>query len=191
MVKHIKRAVHAFRKDETGSIAIETMLIIPALFWAYLAMFAIFDSYRHHAINQKAAYTIGDLVSRETTPIDVDYMTGMRDLLKYLSRTANTSDVSIRISSLQYDETQDIYKREWSEVQGGLVQPLSSGSTDNWHARLPILPDKERITVVETFVNYDAPFNTGLSDRTIQNFVFTRPRYAPCVLFDDGSLTSC
>lgn len=191
MINHIKRAALAFRKDDSGSIAIETMLIIPGLFWAYLAMFAIFDSYRHHAINQKAAYTIGDLVSRETTPIDADYMTGMQDLLKYLTRTADIGDVSIRISSLQYDETQDIYKRDWSEVKGGLVQPLANGSTDDWHARLPVLPDKERITVVETFVKYDAPFNTGLSERTIQNFVFTRPRYAPCVLFDDGTLTSC
>lgn len=191
MTKYIKRAVLAFRKDESGSIAIETVLIIPALFWAYLAMFAIFDSYRHHSINQKAAYTIGDLVSRETTPIDVDYMTGMRDLLKYLTRTADVSDVAIRISSLQYDETQDIYRREWSEVEGSFVQPLSNGSTDNWHTRLPVLPDQERITVVETFVKYDAPFDTGLADRTIENFVFTRPRYAPCVLFDDGTLTSC
>ncbi|MEP6017441.1 MAG: hypothetical protein ABJ251_03030 [Paracoccaceae bacterium] len=191
MIKHIKRAVLAFRKDESGSIAVETVIIIPALFWAYLAMFAIFDSYRHHALNQKAAFTISDLISRETTPIDLDYLVGMQDLLRFLSRTANLDDVSIRVSSLKYDEAQDIYEREWSQSQGDLTQPLISGSTDDWHDRLPVMPDNEYITVVETFVRYDAPFKTGLSERTIQNFVFTRPRYAPCVLFDDGSINGC
>ena len=191
MMSRLKFYWLAYRDEERGSIAIETVLIIPALFWAWLAMFAIFDAYRQYSINQKAAYTIGDMVSRETAPIDDNYIKGMRDMLKYLTNTRQTTDVAIRISSVQYDEEDDIYALEWSEIQGTFIAALAEGETNKWHDRLPILPDNERITIVETFVKYDPPFDTGLSDRIVRNFVFTRPRYAPCVQFDDGSITSC
>jgi len=50
------------------------------------------------------------------------------------------------------------------------------------------MPHNERLTIVETFVKYDPPFNSGLSNHEITNFVFTRPRYAPRVLwYDAGS----
>ena len=52
---------------------------------------------------------------------------------------------------------------------------------------LPVMPDNETVVVVETFVRYDPPFNTGLTNREIHNFVFTRPRYAPQVLWNDPS----
>lgn len=177
-----KRWLTAYRKDESGSIAIETILIIPALFWAYLAMFAIFDAYRQYSINQKAAYTMGDIVSRETTPINGAYINGARKMLAYMTY-ADESDTALRVTSVFYNETDDIYEMDWSEARGW-VSPLSGNDVKDWHDRLPAMADNDRVTIVETFVKYDPPFNTGLSNREIQNFVFTKPRYAPQVLFD-------
>lgn len=183
----IKQWLRKFQKDEDGTIAIELVLIIPALFWAYLAMFAIFDAYRQYSVNQKVAYTLGDMVSRETTPIDDAYMDGSRDLLKFLTNAQQIGDVSVRISSLKYNETDDIYELDWSEKRGW-VAALTADQVKEWHDRLPVMTDNDHITVVETWVKYDPPFDTGLSEREIKNFVFTRPRYAPRVLFDDGSV---
>ncbi|WP_299151863.1 TadE/TadG family type IV pilus assembly protein [uncultured Tateyamaria sp.] len=177
LFKHLRR----FRDDERGSIAVETVLIIPALFWAYLAMFATFDAYRQHAVNVKAAYTIGDIISRETTPLNPDYLNGTRKLLAYL--TANDeSDVAIRITSIKYNATYDEYRRHWSRKRGWKASLTTEDVNEIAH-RLPVLPHNEHIMLVETFVKYDPPFDTGLQAREIHNSVFTRPRYAPRVLW--------
>ena len=103
-----------FRKDEQGTISVELVLILPVLFWAYLSMFSIFDAYRQHSLNQKASYTLGDVISRETAPIDNNYLSGTREMLAYL--TANeTTDVALRITSVTYDADTDEYKKFWSK----------------------------------------------------------------------------
>ncbi len=179
----LNKVFRDFRDDETGSIAVETILIIPILFWAYLSMFAIFDAYRQHSINQKAAFTISDIISRETTPIDNAYLLGSRQMLAYLT-VNHVDDVAIRITSVKYDEVNDVYKRDWSKEKGWMPE-LTNNAVKELKDDLPTMPHNERVTVVETFVKYDPPFKTGLQERTIHNFVFTRPRYAPRVLWSD------
>lgn len=182
-MKRLFANMRSFRDDERGSIAVETVLIIPVLFWAYLSMFAIFDAYRQHSINQKAAYTIGDIISRETTPLDNAYLDGTREILAYLTSN-HDSNVAIRITSVKYDADNKVYKRDWSRAKGW--QPaLSNTDVKDLDHLLPIMPHNERVMVVETFVKYDPPFATGLQEREIENFVFTRPRYAPRVLWSD------
>ena len=175
--------LQSFRRDEKGSIAIETVLIIPALFWAYLALFAIFDVYRQYSVNQKAAFTLGDMVSRETTPIDNEYVDGSLELLQYLTNARDAADVSIRISSIAYRQDSDSFELDWSQTRGDAITPLAEADVADWHDRLPVMADNDHITVVETFVDYDPPFNTGLADREIRNFVFTKPRYSTWVCF--------
>ncbi|WP_299142038.1 TadE/TadG family type IV pilus assembly protein [uncultured Tateyamaria sp.] len=179
LLNHLRR----FRDDEKGSIAVETVLILPILFWAYLSMFAIFDAYRQHSLNQKAAYTLGDIISRETTPLDNSYLNGTREMLAYL--TANPkADVAIRVTSVRYDANNKVYKRDWSKRKGWMPT-LSNNAVKALKDDLPIMPHNERVMVVETFVKYDPPFKTGLQEREIHNFVFTRPRYAPRVLWSN------
>lgn len=178
-MNHLTATLKKYRDEERGSIAIETMILLPALFLVFLSMFAIFHAYRQHAITQKAAYTIGDIISRETTPIDSDYMGGAREMLAYLTATIET-DVAIRITSVKYDAIDDVYERVWSQSRGWLP-PLSKEDVAGMANRLPVMPDNDYVVLVETSVEYDPPFKTGLSERRIENFVFTRPRYAPRV----------
>ena len=175
-----------FRKDEEGSIAVETVLIIPALFWTYLAMFSIFDTYREYSVNQKASYVIADMISRETTPIDDAYVDGTRSMLRYITAAPSDSDVSIRVSSIKYDEETDTYSIHWSERRGW-VSDLTDGKVAKMADKLPIIADNTYITLVETWVKYDPPFDTGLEERIVENFVFTKPRYAPNVRFENSS----
>lgn len=180
-MKRLNTYLRGFRDEDKGSIAVETIIIIPILFWTYLSMFAIFDAYRQHAINTKAAYTLADVISRETNGLDTDYLNGTREMLAYL--TVNTSDdVSVRVTSVKYNATDDKYERDWSEANGW-VSPLSNSDVQGLRDSLPVMPDNERVVVVETFVKYDPPFDTGLELHNIHNFVFTRPRYAPQVLW--------
>ena len=167
-----------FLRREDGSVAVEAMIVMPLLFWTYLSMFSIFDAFRMYSINQKAAYTIGDAISRETVPIDGAYLEGVQDLFEYLSRSEGKS--SIRVSSIYYNAAQDEYYRDWSKKRGTVAE-LTNADVKNWHEKLPILPNNERLVLVETWAEYDPPFNTGLEETEIRNFVFTRPRYAPRV----------
>lgn len=179
----LRHWIKRYARDEDGSIAIEMMILLPMLFWAFLTLFAIFDAYRKHSLNQKAAFTIGDMVSRETAYVNSGYLNGTRELLSYLTN-ADLSDTAIRITSVKYDADNNIYKRDWSRALGW-VEPLQNNKIANWHDRLPVMPHNERLMVVETFVKYDPPYDTGLSTHEIVNFVFTRPRYAPRVLWQD------
>lgn len=181
----LRHWIKRFSRDEDGSIAVEMMILLPILFWAFLTLFSIFDAYRKHSMNQKAAFTIGDMISRETALVDQAYLNGTQTLLAYLTNE-HISDTSIRITSVKYDADKDVYKRDWSKTKGW-VPELKNNNIRNWHHRLPVMPHNERIMVVETFVKYNPPYNTGLTDHQIVNFVFTRPRYAPQVLWDNGS----
>ena len=171
-----------FRDDEEASVAVETIIMLPALFWAYMGLFTIFDVYREHAVQQKAAYTISDVISRETTPLNSTYLAGTREMLSFLT-SQDSSKVALRVTSVRYDAGDKKFKRDWSKTSGW-VSNYSDSDVAALTAQLPTVPNNERVTIVETFTKYTPTFKTGLQDRTIHNFVFTRPRYAPRVLWD-------
>lgn len=178
-----------FARDEEGSAAIEALVMMPLVFFVVISMFTLFDAFRQYTMHQKAAYTLSDMISRETVPLDDSYLTGAHALFDDMTR--NPQDSSIRVSIVRYDENNDIFKLDWSRTQGYATE-LTNNGVRNWGDRLPVLVHNERIIVVETFANYAPPFDTGLGSRTIENFIFTRPRYAPQILWDDdggGSFT--
>lgn len=179
---HLKSFLRAdFARDEEGTVTIETMIVLPLLFWVYMAMFSIFDAYRQYSLHQKAAYTIGDLVSRETAAVDNGYLDGIHNLFDTLTRSPQNS--TIRVSVVRYDENDDIVKLDWSETRGSRGA-LSNNEVRDIKGQLPVMVHNERVILVETWAEYEPPFKTGLEQRVITNFVFTRPRYAPKVVFD-------
>lgn len=180
---NMSRFLRRFRDNERGSIALECVLVLPMLFWAYLSMYSFFHAYRTHSLNIKTAYAIGDAISRETTPLDSAYLNGVHQMAAYMSWT-QADNFAIRITSVKYDADADEYLRDWSQKKGWMP-PLDDAAVEDLRDHLPVMPDGERVVVVETFEKYDPPFNMGLSDHEIHNFVFTRPRYAPRVCFDE------
>jgi hypothetical protein len=170
-----------FLRREDGAVAIEAMIILPMLFWTYLSIFSIFDAFQTYSINQKAAYTIGDAISRETVPLNNAYLSGVHDLFEYMSRSKDQS--AMRVTSIYFDAANNRYRRVWSQTRGW-VTPLTSGDVRNWHDRLPKMLDNEHVVLLETWSNYTPPFATGLEKREIRNFVFTRPRYATRVCWE-------
>jgi len=180
----LRKAASIFRREEDGSVAIETVILVPILFWTFLTSLGIFHAYRQHSISQKAGYTIGYMISRETNPIDREYMEGAQKLLQFLT-LADLNDTTIRISSVKYDEDEDTYLKEWSKVQGGGKGELSEDEVAGLHSRLPIMNDNEFMMIVETWVDYTPMFDISLEQHDVVNFVFTRPRYAPRVCWDE------
>ena len=177
-----------FRDDQKGVIAIETVILIPVLIWGYIAMFTIFDTYRQYTTQQKAAYTISDLISRQVSELDADFIDGTHQLFIELSRSNVVP--GLRVTVAKYDFVNAEYAVVWSRTRGGMIG-LQSQDVAEWTDKLPILAPKDQIIIVETRSIYTPAFNIGLGDRNIGNFVFTRPRYSTQVCYDDGSVEIC
>lgn len=170
-----------FRRKEDGSASLEALIMAPAMFWIFMAMFSFFHTYQEYSVNQKTAYTLSDMISRETLPLDGLYMDGLQDMLGYM--THSTGDPAIRVTSLKYNATEKRFYVHWSRARGS-VTPVSDADVATWTSRVPILADGEYIVITETFTKFDPPFKVGLLRQDIDNFVFTRPRYAPRVLYE-------
>ncbi|MEO1732572.1 MAG: pilus assembly protein [Pseudomonadota bacterium] len=172
-----------FLDDTRGSTSVEFIICMPMLFWAFMAMYTFFDGYRQSAINLKAAYTVGDILSRETQAIDDDFIDSMHDLYQFL--TTSGSSTALRVTVIRWDEDDDRYYLDWSEARGG-YQALQNSDVLLLEDDLPVMPDQERVILVETSNSWTPLFaGTGLSVTDLDNFVFTSPRFAPQLAFSN------
>lgn len=178
----LKSRMSGFARDEGGNITVEFVLTMPILFWTFMAGYVFFDGYRQSAVNLKAAYTISDLISREVNVVNDDYIDSMQNLLTLMTR--DTSPVKMRISVIRWDENDERYYVDWS-ADRGFGNEVTDGNVQSLSTRLPAMPDNERVIVVETQNVFVPLFNAGLENINLDNFVFTRPRFAPQVIWED------
>jgi len=178
----MRRFARQFAKDGSGSVAVEAVLILPFLLWAFLASFVYYDAFRQSSINLKAAYTIGDMLSRETAAVNDAYINSLQSLFIFLSK--QESDPAVRVSVAMWDEEDDAYTLDWSEGRGNRP-PLTEATVNAMRDRLPNLPDNERVILVETWSTYKPAFNVGLSEDVLYNLVFTSPRFAPQLVWEN------
>lgn len=183
MYKYLKTRLKAFRDDVEGSVSIEAVMIFPVMFWAFAAMMVFFDAYRQTSVNNKAAYTISDMISRETNPVTPEYLENTKKFFDYMT-VSDGSDTRIRVSLLRWKEDRQIFQSVWSKTVGGGPE-LANSDVANWTDRLPMMANQEQIILVETWTDYDPPLDVGLADREISTFVFTRPRFSPQIVWSD------
>lgn len=172
--KFLRNFLERFSRDEKGAVSVEFVLMFPMLFWVIMACYTFFDGYRQSSANLKAAFTISDLVSRETAGIDETYIDSMQRLLDIMTR--NRTETRVRISVIRFDEEDDRYYVDWSRVRG-FNNELTNATVGSIAERLPTMPDEERVILIETSNTYVPPFRVGIDDIEMNNFVFTRPRF--------------
>ena len=183
MFKPFAPLFRRFARDTRGSMSVEFVIIVPILFWAFMAVFVYFDGFRQSAQNLKAAYAIADMISRETEAINDDYIDSMEKVLQLMTRS--DTPLKLMVTVVRWDEDDDRYYVDWSESRDyGMVR--SNSNISDIAAKLPMMPDNERVILVETVATYEPPFDVGVGDRTLENFVFTRPRFAPQVVWSDS-----
>lgn len=178
----LPRWIRNFLRDTRGNITVEFILIMPFLFWAFMATYVFFDGYRQSTINLKAAYTISDMISRETNAINDTYIDSMRNLMTVLTRA--NSPVTLRVSVVRWDEEDSRYYLDWSTARGVGIQPLTDPDMGGIASKLPVMPDNERVILVETSNTFESVFPAVMDNVSLDNFVFTRPRFAPQVVWE-------
>ena len=170
-----------FAKDQTGSTTVEAVLILPLLLWAYVAMFVYFDAFKIQNTNLRAAYTIADMISRQTNAIDAGYVNGLNTVFDYLVDI--DTNTSVRASSVFWDPLANVYRVQWS--YGTNAMPvLTNANVSDYASRLPTIPAGDTLIVLETWLDYTPAFDVGgLQARTFKEFIATRPRFVAQVPF--------
>ncbi len=165
-----------FSRKEDGVVTIEAVMIFPLIFWGMWASYSFFDGYRHSARNLKAAYALADVLSRESSTVDADYITTLYDLQQWM--ISDRSDVSMRVSFLRWDEPDDRHYVLWSCVRGESYDEWTDASVGDIKDKLPVMQDNGTMILVETLDLYTRPFKIGFGDHefSMENFIFTQPR---------------
>jgi Flp pilus assembly protein TadG len=179
MITGLKRALRArlrgFREDEAGFISVETIIVMPLLLWVFLALFVYWDAFRTENTSIKSTYVIADMISREPAPVNTAYINGMHQVFRYMNRTPE--DTWIRVSSVQYRQSDNSYRVLWSRTTNATRAPIHTTATmATQRHRLPILVDQDAVIVVETWRRFTPAFQVGLQRRTFDEFTVVRPR---------------
>ncbi len=178
-----------FHRDSEGSMPTEGVIAFAFLAWWYVASYQFFDAFRQKNVNLKAAYTISDLLSRETgydasiagsVPIDQDYIDGLNKVFDYL--TYSNRPTWIRVTSVKYYDVAKKYMVHWSATSSNVTFPAHNNTSINKEAwRLPVMPAGDTVILVETSMAYDPIFTFVLPSSWVSKFIVTRPRFASCV----------
>lgn len=171
-----------FRDDTSGSVTVEFVLAMPFVFWSFMASYVYFDGYQQSASNLKAAYTISDLISRETSDINDTYVDSMVELFDMMTHTPTES--SMRITVIRWDEGDERYYVNWS-ANRGFPNDLDDSNVSDLADKLPNMPDNEIVILVETNNVFVPLYDIGMENIELENFVFTRPRFVDQVPWSD------
>ena len=176
-MKSLRNMFRRFGRDESGVLMAEAIIVLPFMLWSYLALFVYWDAFRSVNTSQKAAYTISDMISREMVTLPANYVTGMRDLMRYLIDSDQT--VKIRVTEVTWSAANARFEVDWSRSPDGAMLQLTTATIASYAYRIPKMADGDRVTIVETEVSYHPAFDVGMNDEVLKQFVVTRPRFIP------------
>jgi len=162
-------------RDERGVSATEFALIAPLLLFLILGTVAVFDLFRTSQRVEKATFTIGDVISRQTVVSDSFLDSTFLVFLRLASGTAAES--TLRVSSIIRNG--NVYAIQWTEVRG-------NATTVNGRpvpiADLPVIASGDSVILTETFLPHRSFFSAVGVDRVIyENRASYRPRFVGAI----------
>ena len=139
-------------------------------------------------MSQRAAFTVADNISRETDPVNAEYIQGMADVHTYLIRGSHAS--RMRVTAISYNDTDDQFEVIWSHTPDSSWSNLDTGTLQDLADRIPIMAAGDVAILVEAQVRYVPFLNVGIGPSVVDSFVVTRPRFGPQLVWEnaDGTL---
>ncbi|RME15903.1 MAG: pilus assembly protein [Alphaproteobacteria bacterium] len=195
----LRQAVFAaprrFARDESASLSVEAAIIAPLLLWTFLATYTYFDVFRYKSLALKGNYAISDLLSRETSTINDDDITGIKNVYRYLTQSNMQSWVRVTVvhcaencATLNDPGTDRTLEVDWSaSSEAGQDVWTNDTIMDQFNDIVPSIASGERVIIVETRMQYEPPFAaelTGIDTTEFYDVVVTRPRFAPQLCFE-------
>lgn len=185
-MQRVMKKIRAFGREEGGSIVLETVVMLPLLIWALLAMIVYWDAFR--AVNRldKATYALADTLSRQQAPVANTTVDRWDDFVGYMMNNAYTAQV--RVTSYRWVPANNRFEVLWSRSPGNLRPQLTTATMQPLAIRLPMMAATEYGILTETWVAYEPPLSVPfmgavqIQNMTLEKFTPTPTRFSPlCV----------
>lgn len=170
----IRRLLH----DREGVAAIEFALLAPLLLALLMGTVTLFDLFRASQNVEKATFTAGDILSRQST-INAAYLQSTFSTVTTLVG-GDATQISMRVSSIK--RTLSTYSVDWSKVTGKAVPLLTTSTIPT--SRIPDIADGDSVLVIDTFVPHSAIFSiAGFNAITFNSMSAYRPRFTSSIAY--------
>ncbi|MEM8580588.1 MAG: TadE/TadG family type IV pilus assembly protein [Pseudomonadota bacterium] len=186
-----KRSVRRFWFDNHGGAVVEMGIILPVMLLLFVAGLVAQDSVRMAYLNNKAVYTVSDMVSREDELIDGGYFNGLHSVYRYL--IDQRFPTGMRITTIECtanctNEETRVLEVCWSQTTAGLAQ-LTTEDIEAYNAKTPLFAEGDTLLMTEAFLDYSPLIDNALMPtQTYEAIAFTRPRIIGQVKFDTGTV---
>ncbi|MCU0800192.1 MAG: hypothetical protein MUD11_00200 [Rhodobacteraceae bacterium] len=186
--------IKAFRREEGGSVLAETVIMLPLLIWALLAMVVYWDAFRTVNRLDKATYALADTLSRQQAAVPLATVDRWDDFVAYMMNNRHTAQV--RVTSYRWVPANNRFEVLWSRSPGNLRPQLTTTSLQAVAGQLPMMAPAEYGILTETWVAYSPPLSVPfmnaiqVQNMTMQRFTPTPTRFSPlCIV--GMSASSC
>ena len=177
LARWIGSALSRFRRDEKGLIATELAVVLPVFIFSIFGVYTLWDAYRMLNTSAKAAYTVSDLLSRETRTVNDAYLTGLHNTMQYL--VGDRLPVKTRFTSIIYSDARKQFEVQWSRSPFGKMPQLTTSSLQAYKDKIPNMADGDAIILVESEAHFTPMMTEFLVEKNFEEFVVTRPRFVP------------
>jgi hypothetical protein len=174
------------RNEEGGSFILETVIMLPLLLWALMAMIVYWDAYRSINRLEKATYALADTLSRQQAPMPVASVNQWNDLVTYMLDPGQTA--AVRVTSYRWVEDDNRFEVLWSRSPDNARPVLTTTTLQGLAGQIPIMDDTEYGILTETWVEYEPRLNVvfmdtvGVGPMTLTKFTPTPARFNPLCL---------
>ena len=178
MLGRFGAAIEGLVRDREGVAAIEFALLAPLLLALLMGTVTLFDLFRMSQNVEKATFTAGDMLSRQST-INAAYLQSTFQTLTALVG-GDATQMSMRVTSIK--RTLSTYSVDWSKVAGKAVPLLTTLTIPT--GRIPDIADGDSILVIDTFVPHRSIFPiTGFDAITFDSMSSYRPRFTSSIAY--------
>jgi Flp pilus assembly protein TadG len=188
-VRRAGRHLRRFLRASGGGLTVETVLLLPMLFFFYVAAYVWYDAFRSQNLTLKASYTIADMISRETVPVSEAYLNGLNTVFDFMTQSNAPTDVRVTAVKCIADCLDDDLRRLemcWTWASG-TVPVHDEQSFAAVQDTIPLMVLGDTVIITETFLLYEPAFNVLLDTKTLTNRIVTRPRFVPQILLGPQS----
>jgi Flp pilus assembly protein TadG len=190
-----RNRIKAFGREEGGSIVLETVVMLPLLIWALLAMVVYWDAFRSVNRLDKATFALSDTLSRLQAPVPNVTVNRWDDFVSYMMNNQHTAQV--RVTSYKWVPANNRFEVLWSRSPGNLRPQLTTATLQTLAPRIPMMASNQYGILTETWVAYEPPLAVPfmgavqIQNMTMEKFMPTPTRFGNPLCVEGMTPAAC